>query len=207
MPVGGPKCRPQMPLRACCGQIARKCLLSVAGQNLTAGSADSRPIALEAIEDAENVVVVVLDQLLAEAHDVGTAGGALPCISLALSRRRCDGGQRERSRNNHRTKHQVLLVLSPLCGGLCHSCGRRDTALQPSFRRLRHGVVIAHRMARTCAAMPPRDKACARAVSSVGRASALHAECRRFESVTAHQCIQWLGREIPPKEERKVPGG
>jgi hypothetical protein len=37
----------------------------VAGQNLTAGSADSRPIALEAIEDAENVVVVVLDQLLA----------------------------------------------------------------------------------------------------------------------------------------------
>src|SRR5580700_10290452 len=28
------------------------------------------------------------------------------------------------------------------------------------------------------------------AVSSVGRASALHAECRRFESVTAHQPSQ-----------------
>ena len=83
------------PLYACRRPNARKSLLSVAGQNLTAGAADSRPIALQAIEDAENVVVVVFDQLLAEAHDVWTAGGAFPRVSLALSRHRCDGRQRE----------------------------------------------------------------------------------------------------------------
>src|SRR3954463_13450675 len=32
-----------------------------------------------------------------------------------------------------------------------------------------------------------RRMSCVRAVSSVGRAPALHAGCRRFESVTAHQ--------------------
>jgi hypothetical protein len=36
-------------------------------------------------ENTENVVVGVFDHLLAKAHDVGTAGGALPCIPLALS--------------------------------------------------------------------------------------------------------------------------
>jgi hypothetical protein len=48
----------------------------VADQNLIASFADSRPIALQAVEDADDVVVVVFDQLLAEAHDVGSAGGA-----------------------------------------------------------------------------------------------------------------------------------
>jgi hypothetical protein len=61
-------------------------LLPVTRQDLTARSADSCPIALQAIEDAENVVVIVFDQLLAEAHDVGTAGSALSRVALALSR-------------------------------------------------------------------------------------------------------------------------
>src|ERR1700722_18792531 len=38
-------------------------------------------------------------------------------------------------------------------------------------------------------------KAVGRAISSVGRASALHAECRRFESVIAHQPSQAQRRE------------
>src|SRR5262245_19099374 len=38
-----------------------------------------------------------------------------------------------------------------------------------------------------CAAAQDSDKRAVRAVSSVGRAPALHAGCRRVESVTAHQ--------------------
>jgi hypothetical protein len=60
--------------------------LSVAGQDLIAGFADSRSIALQAVENADDVVVIAFDQLLAEAHDVGTARSALPRIALALSR-------------------------------------------------------------------------------------------------------------------------
>ena len=35
-----------------------------------------------------------------------------------------------------------------------------------------------------------------RVVSSVGRASALHAECRQFETVTTHQAIRSIGRPV-----------
>ena len=53
--------------------------------------------------------------------------------------------------------------------------------------RLSHAVLQSRVGFHTCAPAICRDKSRSRAVSSVGRASALHAECRRFESVTAHQ--------------------
>jgi hypothetical protein len=65
--------------------------LAVADQDLIAGSADSRSMGLQAVENTENVVVGVFDYLLAKAHDVRTAGGAFPRIPLALSRRHRDG--------------------------------------------------------------------------------------------------------------------
>jgi hypothetical protein len=54
--------------------------LAVADQDLIAGSADSRSMGLQAVENTENVVVGVFDYLLAKAHDVRTAGGAFPRI-------------------------------------------------------------------------------------------------------------------------------
>jgi hypothetical protein len=50
--------------------------LAVADQDLIAGSADSRSMGLQAVENTENVVVGVFDYSLAKAHDVRTAGGA-----------------------------------------------------------------------------------------------------------------------------------
>ena len=44
----------------------------------------------------------------------------------------------------------------------------------------------------------PLNDAGTRAVSSVGRASRLHREGRRFEPVTAHQCPRWLRPSVPP---------
>jgi hypothetical protein len=82
----------------------------VADQHLIAGFADSRSIALQAVENADDVVVVVFDQLLAEAHDVRTAGGALPGIALTLSRHYRNGRQRERCRKSNRPKHDSPLV-------------------------------------------------------------------------------------------------
>jgi hypothetical protein len=82
----------------------------VADQDLIAGFADSRSIALQAVENADDVVVIVFDQLPAEAHDVGTAGSALPCIPLALSRHHRDGRQHERGRKSNRPKHDSPLV-------------------------------------------------------------------------------------------------
>jgi hypothetical protein len=79
--------------------------LPVADQDLIAGFADSRSIALQAIENPDDVVVIVFDQLLAEAHDVGTARSALPGIALALSRHYRNGRQHERGRNSNRPKH------------------------------------------------------------------------------------------------------
>jgi hypothetical protein len=65
--------------------------LAVADQDLIAGSADSRSMGLQAVENTENVVIGIFDHLLAKAHDVRTAGGTLPRIPLALSRRHRDG--------------------------------------------------------------------------------------------------------------------
>ena len=79
-------------------------------QDLIAGFADSRPVALQAVENADKVVVGVFDDLLTKAHDVGTAGGALPCITLALSRRHRDGRQCERGRKSNPSKHVSPLV-------------------------------------------------------------------------------------------------
>jgi hypothetical protein len=78
----------------------------VADQDLIASFADSRPIALQTVEDADDVVVVVFDQLLAEAHDVGTARGALPGIALALSRHHRHGRQRQHARKSNRPNHE-----------------------------------------------------------------------------------------------------
>jgi hypothetical protein len=61
-----------------------------------------------------------------------------------------------------------------------HACRNVDP-------RLSHAVLQSRIGFHTCAPAICRDKSRSRAVSSVGRASALHAECRRFESVTAHQ--------------------
>ena len=94
---------------------SRGSLLSVADKDLITGSADSRPMALQAVENAENVVVGVFDHLLAKAHDVRTAGGAFSCIPLALSRRHRNGRQRQRGRKNNPSKHVSPLVAeSPL---------------------------------------------------------------------------------------------
>jgi hypothetical protein len=89
--------------------------LAVADQDLIAGSADSRPMALQAIENADNVVVGVFDDLLTKAHDVGTAGGALPGVTLALSRRHRNACQHKHCRKNNPSKHVSPLVAeSPL---------------------------------------------------------------------------------------------
>jgi hypothetical protein len=89
--------------------------LTVAEQDLIAGSADSRSMGLQAVENTENVVIGVFDHLLAKAHDVRTAGGTLPRIPLALSRRHRDGRQCKRSRKNNPSKHVSPLVAdSPL---------------------------------------------------------------------------------------------
>ena len=50
----------------------------------------------------------------------------------------------------------------------------------------------------TCAARRSGDIRAGRAVSSVGRAPALHAGCRRFESVTAHQPSLAKRRRLSP---------
>jgi hypothetical protein len=92
--------------------VVRPRSLSVADQDLIAAFTDSRPMGLKAVENAENVVVGVLDHLPAEPHDIGTAGGALPCISLALSRRHRKGRQCKRGHQNHRAKHRF----TPRCG-------------------------------------------------------------------------------------------
>ena len=42
----------------------------MADQDLIAGSADSRSMGLQAVENTENVVIGVFDHLLAKAHDV-----------------------------------------------------------------------------------------------------------------------------------------
>jgi hypothetical protein len=85
-------------------------LLPVTRQDLTARSADSCPIALQAIEDAENVVVIVFDQLLAEAHDVGTAGRTLSRITLALRRSARNGHQGQCGRESKSSNHYKPLV-------------------------------------------------------------------------------------------------
>jgi hypothetical protein len=171
----------------------RRRLLAVADQNLIAGSADSRPMALQAVENADNVVVGVFDDLLAKAHDVRTAGGALPCIPLALSRRHRDGRQCQRGRKNNRPKH----MFTPRCGqsagapyvmAAIGATRRRDDRPRLSCAVWQSRIAV-----RPCAVRLPGDKSCLRAVSSVGRASALHAECRRFESVTAHHVSPLAG--------------
>jgi hypothetical protein len=59
----------------------------------------------------------------------------------------------------------------------------------------------------TCPAGAPNDKGRERAVSSAGRAPALHAGCRRFESVTAHQFFQILSLESYESSREKSVGG
>jgi hypothetical protein len=50
---------------------ARRCLLAVTDQDLIAGFADSRPVALQAVENADKVVVGVFDDLLTKALTSG----------------------------------------------------------------------------------------------------------------------------------------
>ncbi len=57
---------------------------------------------------------------------------------------------------------------------------------------LARGTVERERQAHPCPAAASRARQAARAVSSAGRAPALHAGCRRFESVTAHQSIKGI---------------
>jgi hypothetical protein len=96
--------------------------LPVAGRDLIAGFADSRSIALQAVENADDVVVIVFDQLLAEAHDVGTARSALPRIALALSRHHRNGRQHERGRNSDRVRNMIHASLRKIRRGIpCHS--------------------------------------------------------------------------------------
>jgi hypothetical protein len=52
--------------------------LAVTGQHLLAGAADPGAIGLQAAEDGEHVVLAILmEELLAIAHNVGMASGAL----------------------------------------------------------------------------------------------------------------------------------
>jgi len=120
---------------------SRGSLLSVADQDLIAGSADSRPMALQAVENAENVVVGVFDHLLAKAHDVRTAGGAFSCIPLALSRRH---------RNGRSQKQSFEACVTPRlrkarCDALCHRRDWRDTPAQQTPTTFMCCVAIAHR--------------------------------------------------------------
>jgi hypothetical protein len=175
----------------CCSVICvRRRLLAVADQDLIAGSAESRSMALQAVKNADDVVVGVFDDLLAKAHDVRTAGGALPCIPLALSRRYRAGRQCKRGRKNNRPKH----MFTPRCGQSAAAPYVMDaigaTRRGNTRPRVSCAVWQSRIVGRPCAVRLPGDKSCLRAVSSVGRASALHAECRRFESVTAHQPSQ-----------------
>jgi hypothetical protein len=72
-------------------------LLTVRDWLLAACLADFRSIALQTIEDAYNIIVIVFDELFAEAHHVGTACSTLPCVALALSQSRGDGRQCNRN--------------------------------------------------------------------------------------------------------------
>lgn len=75
-----------------------------------------------------------------------------------------------------------------------------DRALPPAAKDLVRAAACMQRLA--CSVLhsrpEPLNDAGTRAVSSVGRASRLHREGRRFEPVTAHQCPRWLRPSVPP---------
>src|ERR1700733_13141965 len=101
-----------------------RCLLPVAGQDGTARFTDARPIAFKTVEYADDVFIIVFDELLAETHDVGTASGAFFCIPLALSRRRRTCCQCEQYRKSNNATHDGLFcgnaALSP-CNRSCET--------------------------------------------------------------------------------------
>ena len=165
----------------------RKWLIALADQDLIAGFADSRSIALQAVENADDVVVIVFDQLLAEAHDVGTARSALARIALALSRHTIVTVVNMSAAATAIVRNMIHASLRKIRRGIpCHSWIWIHTPVQRPHGTFAGCEAIGHRM-RPCAGLPPGDKSRPWAVSSVGRASALHAEGQRFESVTAHQ--------------------
>jgi hypothetical protein len=84
----------------------------MAGQDLTALFTDSRPIAFKTVENANNILVIVFDELLAKTHDVGSAGRALLFTTLALGEHRSDGHQCQQSRKSSVAKHDAPHVES-----------------------------------------------------------------------------------------------
>ena len=169
-------------------------LLPVIGEHLPAREADSVPVCLQAVEDREHIrVLIVPHQLPAKPHHIRMASRALLVVALSertgngrrlrryLREYHGTGGRYDSDREEERAQHDCPQQLA-------------------GTRRLSHdacGVPSENRALKTLACVqPPRgDKSRRRAVSSAGRASALHAECRRFESVTAHQPSQAGRRE------------
>jgi hypothetical protein len=116
----------------------------VAGQDLTARFTDTRPIAFQAVQDADNVVVLVFDELLAETHDVGAASGALFCISLALSESTGNGCHCEHYGKSNGATHDVLscgkfVVRCQIC--FCQEPPAAEPARYPNEKRLSEDFV------------------------------------------------------------------
>lgn len=170
-------------------------LFTVGLQYTLACRAQPLAIALQAAKNGEDVALVGPQLRHAVSGHIAMTGRAVLLTSLHRARTlRCrrlrwelgrggrDAGQQQGQAQNQSAMHDFRSpTAKPLpVDSVAHVPRSRmsRTSCHQCFRR------AARREA--CASRPRGDTSRGRAVSSVGRASALHAECRRFESVIAH---------------------
>ena len=122
-----------------------------------------------------------------EAHLTDKFGGDIRRIGTARRRRRRGGFSLERARAQSRVSGAARASWRRSC------CSRREDV--PVKGRVRLTVAASEPSGYNYRVRASDERSC-RAVSSVGRAPALHAGCHRFESCTAHHFVRCTAAKL-----------